>query len=644
MLEAHTTTGDPGYRFGEFRLELGKRRLIGPEGAASLSGRAFDVVAYLVQHRGRVVGKDELIKAVWPHTVVEDNNLNQAISTLRRALGDSRDAPRYIVTVAGRGYQFIGDAAPLADDAIEPAVALVPSNPALPARARVPEIEPSSFDTGQASSAQPDVARRALIAGVAAAAIVAAGAGFWRMRSQARAHASKSIAILPFRPLVPEARNAAMELGVTEQLINRLSRVPGLVVAPLSSVMPLSARDADPLETGRRLHVDAVVDGHLQIHDDRVRLTARLLAIDGGASLWANTYTEPLGDLLAVQDSLAVQIADALSMTLSDETRSRVLARSTSDVEAWQLYASARLQVERREAASVLRAIPLFEAALQRDPRFALAAAGLSDAHAVAGVFGAVPPAMAWEKAREVALHALALDAALPAAHVALGHVVTQYDRDLEAGRRHYARALQLDPDFAQAMAWMALNRIQAAELSRAAQFVRDAQAREPASLTFIAQAGWVRYFQRDYDAAARDLSRVVDAVPAAPLPRQFLAHALLATRKGAEVVRLLEGRNELAPCAFSNLGRAYAQVGNAAAARKEIERVETLGTQGFGVGFDLALMRLELGDRDRAITALERGIDDHSSMQCYVNVEPALDPLRGDSRFRSIGKRLGLA
>ncbi len=227
-------------------------------------------------------------------------------------------------------------------------------------------------------------------------------------------------------------------------MINRLSRLPGVVVAPLSSVMRFAATDVDPLEAGRKLGVEAVVDGRLHVHEDRVRLTARLLAVDDGASLWANNFTEPLGELLAVQDTLAMQLVNALTAELSNEARSGVLAQDTTDVEAWQLYANGRYQLERRDASSLRRAIEFFDAALRRDPRFALASAGLSDAHALTAVFDVEPPTKAFGQARQAALRALELDPRLPAAHVALGHVVTQYDRDLEAGRTIYLQALKL--------------------------------------------------------------------------------------------------------------------------------------------------------------------------------------------------------
>ncbi len=299
-MDDHGTHPVRGYQFADFTLELAKRRLSGPDGAAvPLSGRAYEVLAYLVEKRERVVGKDELIKAVWPNSIVEDNNLNQAISTVRRALGDSRDSARFIVTVAGRGYQFIGDVAPLEEAAAGPQAAAIrrPPEP-LPQETRdAPAVatEPSTVDPPQASGPGARVSRRVVLSGLAVAAVAAIGAGVLWNRSRQRSRLPKSIAVLPFKPLLPEARNPAMELGVTELLINRLSRLPGVVVAPLSSVMRFAAADVDPLEAGRKLRVEAVVDGRLYVVEDRVRLTARLLAVDDGASIWANNYTEPLG-------------------------------------------------------------------------------------------------------------------------------------------------------------------------------------------------------------------------------------------------------------------------------------------------------------------------------------------------------------
>jgi DNA-binding winged helix-turn-helix (wHTH) protein/TolB-like protein len=634
-----------GYRFADFQLEPAKRRLADANGdPIPLSARAYDVHVHLVEHRDRLVSKDELLKVVWPNTIVEDNNLNQAVSAVRRALGDTRETPRFIVKVAGRGYRFVGDVSPLPDDSI--ARGLPGPSPVPSTGGATPAPSPSGVSSAPGAAETPSrrvsMMRRTVVAAAAIVATAVAGGSWWK-HAGPRSATPRSIAVLPFRPLLPDARNYAMELGVTELLTNRLSRLQGIVVLPLSSVMRFAAMDSDPVDAGRQLRVDAVVEGRVYVEADRLRLTARLLDVHDSASLWANSYTEQLGELLAVQDTLATQLAMALTPKLSDEARSDVVAHQTADVEAWQQYAHGRYALDRRDEASLRRAVGFFEAALRRDPRFALASAGLSDALTLTAVFGIEPPVKGFVAARQAALRAQELDPRLPEAQTALGHVVTQHDRDLEGGRRHYLEALRLQPGFARAMAQMALNLIQAGDLQGASDYIRKARALEPASLPFIALSGWVAYFARGYDDAERQLSQLVEIAPGAALPRQFLAHVLLGRGEGRKVVGLLEGHNDPAPSAFSNLARAYAQVHDVAAAEREIERIEALGSQGYGVGFDLALIHAELGARDAALDGLERGMGDDSQMQCYLNVEPALDSLRGETRFRALSRKLGL-
>lgn len=623
------------HRFAGIKIDAARRRVVGQDGEPRmLSARAFDVLLYLIENRHRVVSKQELMQAAWPRTVVEENNVNQAVSGARRALGDVRDVQRFILTVPGRGYQFVGDI-----DGEE--------STAEPADTRpqgVPALEPptSAVTESTAVPAMPatGISRRGLLMGTGAlAAVVAAGAWWWTSRG--RPGRASSLAVLPFKPLAGGPRDAALELGVTELLINRLSALPGLVVSPFSSVERYADAGKEPLAAARELDVDTVLEGHVQIRDARIRLTARLLDARSGTSLWAGDFTEPLDDFFAMQDALATQLLNALAPSLPVDLRGRTLRHDTDDVEAWQLYANGRFYVMRSSEASIRQAIEYFAAAEQRDPSFALAAAGLSQAWALLGVFTIEPPAAALGEAREAARRALAADAALAEAHTAMGQVVTQLDRDLETGRAHYRRALELRPDLAQAQAYLALSLTMSGRTTDAEVAVAQAQRLEPAAMPFSAIGGFVTYFGRNYGEAERRLGSLVRAVPDAPLPRQFLARVLLIQGRAGEAIELLDGRNENAPGSLSNLGRAFALAGRRDAALDEVARVEALGARGFGVGFDLALLHLALGDRDAALSALERSVDDHSQMAGYINVEPALDPIRDEPRFSAVARRL---
>lgn len=570
-----------GYRFGEFTLDLARRRLSrnGQEVMAP-SGRAFDVLAFLLANRDRMVSKHELLDAVWPSVVVEENNLSQAVSLVRRALGDSRDEPRFVATVARRGYKFVGDATPLIEPATDVAVAaaapaIIPPDEPAPAPAVLPPevlppppaAEPAAVPAADFRPAGP-VTRRAVLLGAGAAAVAIAAGGAWWLRPKPPSRLPASIAVLPFQPLLTGSRDEAIEVGVAELLINRLSVLPGVVVMPLSSVRPYAAPDQDPLQAGRDLDVSAVVDGSVQIRDGNVRLTARLLDVSTGESLWAGSYTEKLGDFFAMQDSLASQLVDALASDIPLDARRRLVARSTSDAEAWQLYANGRYQLQLRDPQGFLTARGYFQAAERRDPRFALAITGLSESWALAAVFSMVPPVEAFAQARSAAQRALGIDPELPQALVALGHVKTQFDHDFEGGRSLYRQALTLAPDAAATYSNLALNTAQSGSIASALDYIAQAQALEPAAMPFMAIGGFIEYFARQYETARRRLSGVLESAPDAVLPRQFLARVLLALGQGQAVLRLLDGRNVTAPGSFSNLGRAYAQVGEVDAAR----------------------------------------------------------------------------
>jgi TolB-like protein/Flp pilus assembly protein TadD len=481
-----------------------------------------------------------------------------------------------------------------------------------------------------------------LLALGASAAAIAVGVYGWR-RSRATGPAlPHSLAVLPFRPLTGDGGDPAIEIGISDLLINRLSTLPDLAVAPLSSVLPfVGDRPEDPRTAGRSLEVEAVLDGSVQIRDQRIRLTARLTDTRSGRTLWADDFTERLDDFFAVQDSLASQLAEALMPHLPADARRRALRRESADVEAWQLYAQGSYLRANPSEAALRRAIEFFSAAVERDPTFTLALAGLSEAHSLTAAFDFEPPALAFAHAREAAARAIAADPALPDGHAAMGQVMTQLDRDLAAGRALYRRALGLDPRHAVSHVFMALNLCQGGQHPAARDSITRAQQIEPASLRFASVAGILAYMARDFGAMETGLRGVLRVAADGPLARHFLARLLLLQGRPGEAMELLDPSVGPAPGWRSARGRALAQLGQRDEAAGELARLEQMAGRGFGTGFDRALIHLDLGDRDGALAALEQAVDDHSQMGGYVNVEPALDPLRDDPRFAPIAARM---
>jgi DNA-binding winged helix-turn-helix (wHTH) protein/TolB-like protein/Flp pilus assembly protein TadD len=620
------------YIFERFRFDLARRRLADPDGRTlPLSARAYDVLAYLIEHRARVVSKDELMRAVWSRVVVEENNLNQAIYNIRKVLGDSRDTPRFIVTIAGRGYQFIADTRPDVGD--------VTAAPMPAAEVRAPAVE--AAPTPVAVPAQ--LSRRWLLAAGGAAIAGLAGVAYWVGRPARTNGLPSSMAVLPFKPLVDSAANEAIELGITESMINRLSELPGIVVSPLSSVRRFSGQNVDAREAGRTLRVAAVLDGHVQVDQDRLRLTARLIDVNDGRSLWAGSFNERLDDFFSVQQSLANQVVQALSLELSDAQRVRLARRDTADAEAWQLYLNGRYHWDRKTEDGFLRSIEFYEAAAARDPRFALPHAGLADAFAVLGVFNMRPPAAVFPLSRAAAERAVELDGQLSEAHASLGHVATQFDRDWREGERLYRHALGLRPNYGQAVMWLANNHLMQGRIPEALAEARQAQLLEPMSLTFAANVGMVLSYAGRFDAALEQLAGLVEAAPESPVARHHLARLHVFRGEPLEAIRLLEGFTARAPGSFANLGRAYALAGRTDDARAQIAQLQSLGAEGLGVGYDIALIHAALGEREPALAAIELSLTDHSQMVGFINVDPGFALLRDEPRFRAVIDKLGL-
>jgi DNA-binding winged helix-turn-helix (wHTH) protein/TolB-like protein/Flp pilus assembly protein TadD len=643
------------YIFEGFRLDLARRRLADPDGRTlPLSARAYDVLAYLVENRARVVSKDELMRAVWSRVVVEENNLNQAIYNIRKAMGDSRDTPRFIVTIAGRGYQFVADTRPDRGDAATaaPAAAAVPA-PAEPPMPAPAIAEATAVDVASAPVAAPTpvsappparLSRRWLLAAGGAAIAALAGAAYWLGRPARTGGLPSSVAVLQFKPLVESAANEAIELGITESMINRLSELPGIVVSPLSSARRFSGPNVDPREAGRTLRVAAVLDGHVQVDKDRLRLTARLMDVNDGRSLWAGSFNERLDDFFSVQQSLANQVVQALSLELSDAQRDRLARRDTADAQAWQLYLNGRYHWDRKTEDGFLRSIEFYQAAAARDPQFALPHAGLADAYAVLGVFNLRPPATVFPLSRAAAERAVELDGQLGEAHASLGHVATQFDRNWREGERLYRHALGLRPNYGQAVMWLANTHLMQGRIPEALAETRQAQLLEPMSLTFVANVGMVLSYAGRLDAALDQLAGLVEAAPESPVARHHLARLHVFRGEPDQAIRLLEGFTARAPGSLANLGRAYALAGRTDDARAEIARLQGLGAQGFGVGYEIALVYAALGERESALAALESALTDHSQMVGFINVDPGLALLRNEPRFRAVIDKLGLA
>ncbi len=385
------------YEFGDFRIDVGRRLLLLRSDGESvpLTPKVFDTLLYLVEHSGAVLDKDALMAAIWPDIVVEENNLSQNIYTLRRVLGESRGEHRYIMTVPGRGYRFVAD---------------VKTLPGENGREEA-EITESRVEKFEKSGAPPaEITKKGknkiwlVAAGVFVAGLSFLGFYLWRAQTKPAPDAPiKTIAVMPFKPLVAENRNEALQLGMADTLIARLSNSEKIVVRPITSVRRYGGLEQDSLAAGRELGVDSVLDGSIQTWGDRIRISARLVSVGDGKQLWAGQFDEKFTDIFAVQDSISERVAAALVPRLSGEERRRLTKHDTENLEAYQLYLKGRFHAAKLTLPETKKAISYFQQAIEIDPTYALAYARLANAYRQLTLTSDVPSSEAMTKAKAAA-------------------------------------------------------------------------------------------------------------------------------------------------------------------------------------------------------------------------------------------------
>jgi len=471
---------------------------------------------------------------------------------------------------------------------------------------------------------------------VALLALVALALGTWSLRPQ-QTRAAESIAVLPFKPLLPEAANPALELGMADTLITQLSRIPGLRVTPLTAARSFDEPGRDPLAAGRALGVDAVLEGSLQVDQQRLRVSARLLRVADGHALWSDDFDEPMASLFELQDAVARKVVMALALQLSADQAQRVTRPATRSMAAYQHYVNGLYLWQRRAPEAAAQ----FEAALREDPQYAQAWSGLAGALAAQAVYGYAPPQAVFPRAKQAALQAIALDPALAQARGALAHVLVQYERRYWEGEQEYLRVVSLEP--ADANTWMrlALVRAMLGRLDEALADMTHARDLEPMNLAYATNVGLILYLKRDYTAAARELNRVLELDPTADSARALLARALLAQGDADGAIREFQRQQRPVPGGDGDLGRAYAHAGRAEDAQAEIERLQRRANEGYGVAYDIAGIHAALGDVASACESLQRAVDDHSQLLGFLASDPAMDPLREAPCLRKVQQRL---
>ncbi|HEV8397124.1 MAG TPA: protein kinase [Vicinamibacterales bacterium] len=489
--------------------------------------------------------------------------------------------------------------------------------------------------------------RRTAIASVATAiAIAGATAGWW---SSTRPPAPvdltiRSLAVLRFAREVESETVAVLADGLTDSLIESLSRVPALRVASLGAARPYSAGTIDPGKIGKALNVQAVLAGRVALAGGGFTLDLQLLDTADHHRLWGGQYRSPAAELPALRGLITRSLADVLAPGLSGAERQRLDDRHTANSDAYELYLKGRYLSNRRTEESLAQAVEYFRQAIAKDPQYALAYAGLADCYNLLTIWGATAPSDGMPKVKEAAFKAITIDPALAEGHTTLAFARWVYDWDWNGAAAEFERALELDPDYATARDWHAYFLASRRRFDDAIAEIRRAQALEPLSASIGTDAGEIYYWAGRYDQAVEQLRSVLQVEPGFAMAHHILGLTYLKTGRASEAVAELENAEHLAtgPRMLSALGYAYGVSGQRARAKGVLDRVRGLGTARYTSAFAMALLHAGLGNRASALDELELAFAERSDTMAILGAYPPLDGLRGEPRFQSLLARVG--
>ncbi|MBX3293106.1 MAG: winged helix-turn-helix domain-containing protein [Acidobacteria bacterium] len=642
-----TSGGTAGfeYRFGDVVIDRSTFSAVKAGTAVTLTPRAFDVLIYLIENRDRVVGKQELFEEIWKEAFVTDNALMRAIKEVRRAIGDNASSPVYIETVHKRGYRFIADVAveqkPERSDAAPNFISETADGHG--PLGTLPQLETNGKGLLNGKRRRSFTILPYLIA----ALILASGFGFLAMYRSEPATQIKSIAVLPFANESGDPDLDYLSDGMSEALISSLSQLPDVSVKSRSTVFRYKGRAESPANIGTQLKVQAVLTGRVIQRGDDIAVYLSLVDTENENNLWSKQYSRKAANLFALQSEIARDVAASLGAKLYGIAERQITRNYTDNLEAYHLYLRGRYHVLTTRNQGAETGIGYFKQAIEIDPNFALAYAGLAGAAVGRALGSESVPDEVFREARAFALKAVELDEGLSDGHVAVGSVSMWYDWDWVTAERHLTRAIQADPNNADAHLALGVLLCNQGRRDEGLAELRRSVEIDPLNLRNIAVEAQFLSFAGRTDDALASLRRSVEMSPNFYVAYVFIATALIEKQMYSDAVaeaRKAQSQNPVASIPVALQAYALAKDGKTNEARRLLNGLLERSKKEYVAAHSIALIYSALGENEKALDWLERGIEQRDLRMTFVNVDPKWNGLRGEPRFAEILRHLGFS
>ena len=580
------------YDFKGFRLDGAQRRLLHHGRPVQLKSKIFDLLLFLVEKRGQLVEKDDLMREIWPNTIVEENNITVSMSILRKRLGEDRSGREFIETIPRRGYRFVAEVKEISLDPKAPGV---------------------SFET-RTTEASPG---ETLI---------------------------DSLAVLPIQNVINDQNVEYLSDGITESIINSLSQIPELRVLARSTTFRFKGTDVNVQEVGRLLNVHGLVLVRVIQLGEKLVIRSELVKVADGTQVWGAQYSPTPADLLEIQGEIAKAISESLKIKLTPPLQKLVTRNYTNNSEAYNLYLRGRYFWTKYTKDFVLKSIEAFKQAIEIDSTYALAYAGIADAYfRLSNVY--LPPREVMPKAKEAALKAVEIDEGLAEGHSSLGLIKVYYDHDWAAGEREFLRCLELNPDLVLVHQRYGSYLTFIRRFEQAISHYEHALELDPFSLQINMNLATNYYLMGQHEIAIDHLQKTLELEPDY-MPTHFVLGCTYTQKgdlqKAIEEFQCIYKLDEEAYMALGFMGYAYALGGQRAEAENLLNILQDISLRKYVSPYSMVMIHLGLGQNEQALELLERLYEERNDWLVWLNVSPELRVLRDEPKFKDLLRRIG--